>query len=264
MQTVALFLALAATLSPVEAPAPAKPAPAKPAPAKAVVAKTAPAEVAQAPAKIETPIPREKIEAAAEVTRIVDAMQKAYEDTKDFSANFTQRYTYTLLRRTQESKGRVLFKKPGLMRWDYAAPNEKAFIVDGKALWVHQPEDKTALVDRCFKQDGLTASVAFLWGAGDIRKQFNVKRFGGVFGEKTDEHLELTPKSKNNVFAKLILVLDPKTARVKQSIVVDPQGNVNQFIYDEARFNSNVDQKQFAFKAPKGTHVSPIPGSCRK
>lgn len=193
---------------------------------------------------------------------VVDAMQKVYDNTTEFTGNFTQKYTYTLLRRTQESKGSVKFKKPGLMRWDYAAPAAKAFVVDGKSLWVHQPEDKNAFVNACFQQDGLTASVAFLWGQGKIKEQFNVSWFKGVFGEATDHHLELTPKKPNAVFAKLIIVVDPKSSRVKQSIVVDPSGNVNQFIYSELKFNNGLGAKDFSFTPPSGTHVARMPGSC--
>jgi hypothetical protein len=117
-------------------------------------------------------------------------------------------------------------------------------------------------VNKCFKQDGLTASVAFLWGAGRIREQFDVSWFDGTFGSKTDDHLQLVPKQANSVFAKLILVLDPKTHRVKQSVVVDPQGNVNQFVYDGVVFNKGQPQGTFTFTPPEGTHVSNLPGAC--
>ena len=96
---------------------------------------------------------------AAELQAVVSSMQKTYESTNDFRADFTQRFTYTVLRRTQESQGTVQFKKPGLMRWDYSAPVPKQFVVDGSSLWIHTPSDKTAIVNKCFKQDGLTASV---------------------------------------------------------------------------------------------------------
>lgn len=198
----------------------------------------------------------------AKLDAVVDGLQKTYEGTKDFSGNFTQRYTFTMLRRTQESKGQVKFERPGRMRWDYREPTAKTFIVDGTSLWVHQPVDNTAFVNKCFKQDGLTASVAFLWGAGKIREQFDVSWFDGTFGDKTDDHLQLVPKQANSVFAKLILVLDPKTHRVKQSVVVDPQGNVNQFIYDGVVFNKGQAKSTFTFTPPAGTHVSNLPGAC--
>ena len=194
--------------------------------------------------------------------KALDALQAAYEKTTDFQANFTQKFTYTLLRRTQSSSGSVRFKKPGLMRWDYKNPAKKAFIVDGKKLWVDQPEDNNILVDHCFKQDGLTASVSFLWGSGRLREEFDATWFGGTFGKKTDHHIQLIPKQANGIFAKLILVVDPKTSRVQQSIVVDTQGNVNQFLFEKLRFNKGLTPKTFAFSPPEGVPVSRIPGSC--
>lgn len=235
--TAWLFVVTAATLglTPEEAP-----------PAPTVKALEAPVVAAADP----------KLDAA------VKALQKAYEGTNDFQASFTQRYTYALLRRTQESKGVVRFKKPGLMRWDYTEPSKKSFVVDGKRLWVHQPEDGTAMVDHCFKQDGLTASVAFLWGSGNIQEQFAVSWFDGVFGDASDLHIALEPKEANSIFKRLILVVDPKSHRVKQSVVVDLNGNVNQFLYEDLKFNSGLKENVFAFEPPKGTHVSRIPGSC--
>ena len=260
MQTVAIFMIFAELLGPSVGEVPKE---------HAALAKVrAPVEVntekAQSPQVFDearlTPV---IVAQKTPLDEAVDAMQAAYEKTTDFNATFRQKYTYTLLRRTQESAGTVSFKKPGKMRWDYKTPAEKSFIIDGKKLWVVQTADQTALVNRCFKQDGLTASVAFLWGAGDIRKEFNVTFFKGVFGEKTDIHLELNPKEKNTVFAKLILVLDPKSHRVKQSIVVDPAGNVNQFFFENLKFNQGAKDQSFVFTPPKGMHVSDIPGSCK-
>lgn len=218
----------------------------------------APSEKAPEPVKLAAGGEKTK----AELERVVGAMQKTYESTNDFRADFTQRFTYTVLRRTQESTGTVRFKKPGRMRWDYTKPVPKQFVVDGSSLWIHTPSDKTAIVNKCFKQDGLTASVSFLWGAGNITKDFTPSWFPGQFGKKSDHHIQLLPKTPNSVFAKLILVLDPKTYRVKQSVVVDTQGNVNQFIYKNLKFNTGLKEGAFAFTPPKETHVSPMPGSC--
>jgi outer membrane lipoprotein carrier protein len=148
------------------------------------------------------------------------------------------------------------------MRWDYLKPNPKSFIVDGKSLFIYQPENKSALVNPCFQQDGLTASVAFLWGNGRVDDQFDVSRFAGRFGDAKDEHLELIPKVPNSVFSKLILVLDAKTFRVKQSVVIDSQGNVNQFIFEKAKFNQGAKADTFAFAPPKDTVVTEMPTSC--
>lgn len=231
---------------------------------------TGPAAPAAAPA---TPTPTPPMTttttapaADAKLDAVVDTLQKTYEGTRDFKGRFTQKFTYTMLRRTQESTGTVTFERPGRMRWDYNKPAAKSFIVDGKALWIVQPEDKVAFVNACFQQDGLTASVAFLWGDGKLREQFTISWFDGVFGDKSDHHLLLLPKDGNSVFARLILVVDPKTSRVKQSVVVDPAGNVNQFTFSDLAFNvgkaGGVTPATFSYVPSAGINAQRLPGSC--
>ncbi len=95
---------------------------------------------------------------------VLDGLQKTYENTSTFDAQFEQHYTYALLKKNNKSSGRVSFQKPGQMRWDYDKPEVKSFIISENSLWIHQPEDHLAMVNRCFKQDGLTTSISFLWG----------------------------------------------------------------------------------------------------
>ena len=242
--------------TPVTAPSSAQEGPrlaqAAPAPAKPVAAPAKPAVPA-------TPAPAMD----AKLSGVVDTIQKTYEGTKNFTGSFTQKFTYVMLRRTQESSGEVVFEKPGRMRWDYTKPAPKSFIIDGKALWIVQPADKLAYVNACFQQDGLTASVAFLWGDGNLREQFNIAWFDGVFGAKTDHHLLLTPKDGNSIFARLILVVDPTTSRVKQSVVVDPAGNVNQFMFSNLKFNvPDLAKGSFTYKPTAGVTAQRLPGSC--
>ena len=238
-------------------------------PAPAVTTVPKPVLVAQAaaattvkPTTTTTAIPAAAATADPKLETVIDTLQKTYEGTKDFKGRFTQKFTYTMLRRTQESTGSVSFEKPGRMRWDYDKPQEKAFIIDGKALWIVQPADKVAFVNACFQQDGLTASVAFLWGEGRLREQFNISWFDGVFGEKTDHHLLLLPKDGNSIFARLILVIDPTTSRVKQSVVVDPAGNVNQFMFTDLKFNTGIAKGTFSYKPGAGINAQRLPGSC--
>ncbi len=225
---------------------------------KLAQAVTSPAATTPAPAAVVTTTAA----TGPKLDAVIDALQKTYEGTTSFKGSFQQKFTYTMLRRTQESTGTVSFEKPGRMRWDYDKPAEKAFIVDGKALWIVQPSDKVAFVNACFQQDGLTASVAFLWGEGRLREQFTISWFDGVFGEKTDHHLLLLPKDNNSIFARLILVVDPKTSRVKQSVVVDPAGNVNQFMFKNLVFNSALAKGSFSYKPTAGINAQRLPGSC--
>ncbi|MBL92874.1 MAG: hypothetical protein CMH56_13805 [Myxococcales bacterium] len=199
----------------------------------------------------------------AALEKVLTGLQKTYENTSTFSAQFSQSYTNSLLKKTDKSAGQVSFQKPGKMRWDYTKPEPKSFLISGSNLWIHQPKDHLAMVNKCFKQDSLTTSISFLWGAGNLRETFNVSFFKGQFGKKRDHNLLLIPKETNTIFAKLILVVDPDSYLVKQSILIDHQGNINRFYFSKSKTNEEFLQDHFSFRPPSGTHVSDLPGTCK-
>jgi len=202
--------------------------------------------------------------AKPDLQKVISEIQKTYDKTTNFQANFTQKYTQKVLRRTDESQGKINLQKPGKLRWDYTKPNEKLFVISGETLYAYQPQDKQAYVDKCFKQDALTASIAFLWGQGKINDQFQTAWFDEKKEVKDELHIALTPKQKNSFLKKLILVVDANVYRVKQSIVVDLEGNLNQFVFTDLKFNEKIPASTFEFKPPAKTHITPLPGSCKK
>ena len=196
------------------------------------------------------------------VKETVKRLQAKYKNTKSFKAEFEQNFHQSMLKKTATSQGIVYFKKPGQMRWNYEKPSPKEFIVNKDSLIIYNAKDKSAYENKCFKQNSLTSSLSFLWGMGDLDKKFNAKEFNGRFGDKSDLHIRFKPKEKNTYYRKIILVLDPKTYQIKQSIIVDLQNNVNQFIYNNFKTNVAMPQSIFDFKKPKGVSLMPMPGTC--
>src|SRR3954452_18407250 len=73
---------------------------------------------------------------------VAAAVQAFYDQTSDVSASFFQTYINKLYGRTDRSQGHVVFKKPGMMRWDYDQPNGKVIVSNGKKLLVYEPGDQ--------------------------------------------------------------------------------------------------------------------------
>ena len=196
-----------------------------------------------------------------DLKNVITKIQKTYDETKNFTAKFKQKYTQKVLKRSEESEGILYFQKPGQLRWDYNKPTKKSFIVNNSTLWLYQPADKVVYVNKCFKQDALTASIAFLWGQGKISEQFDTAWLDEKQSNKSDYYISLIPKQKNSIFKKIILTVDKNKFFVKESIVMDLTGNLNQFIFSELKFNQNII---FQFQSVKNIHTLPIPGSCSK
>jgi outer membrane lipoprotein carrier protein len=191
--------------------------------------------------------------------KVVTLVQKLYDGTKDFQAEFDQEYVMAALSRSQRSTGRVAYQRPGRIRFDYLTPQPKTFAVEGTTLWVYQPEDQQALVDRCFKNDAMAASLVFLGGAGRIADQFDTSLEAG---EETAHALRLTPKKPTSAFKSIVLWVDKKTGEVRRSDVEDPSGNPNRFTFKAVRRNKGLKDDAARFTPPPGTAVNPMPGSC--
>jgi outer membrane lipoprotein carrier protein len=181
----------------------------------------------------------------------VDAMQAFYEKTADFEARFDQAYTYTSSHRTQKSSGKMLFKKPALMRWDYEKPGEKTIVLAGNFVYMYDAEAQT-FTKAPLQADRLSASVTFLWGKGRLADEFTITR-----AKRTDMGegvvLELVPRKADPRFDKLYFLIDPKTNAVTQTIVVDPDGAENHMTFTQVKVDQNLGLERFHIEPPPDT-----------
>ena len=65
-----------------------------------------------------------------------------YNHLASLRAHYVEHYTGMGMDRAEE--GTLLLKKPGRMRWSYAEPVGKVFVLDGKFAWFYTPGDAQA------------------------------------------------------------------------------------------------------------------------
>lgn len=187
---------------------------------------------------------------APEVKALVDRVQAFYEKTGDFTADFKQEYLYKSFKRTVVSTGKVLFKKPGMMRWEYEKPTAKTFVLAGERVIAYDPEAKL-LTRAAIDTNQLSASVTFLFGRGKLDSEFFIAKV--ACGKCTGTRLELTPRLPDPRFKKIYLEVDEKTAQVLKSTVIDPDGSENAISFLNLKTNVGVKEEQFK--------VTPAPGT---
>ncbi len=181
-------------------------------------------------------------------------VQHFYAHTKDFSAKFAQHYSYVAMGRTEDSSGTVQVKKPGSVRWDYQKPDKRTLYVEGKTLWIWRPDDQEAQVKRNFGGDQLSSAFTFLWGKGDLLKEFAPKAIATPDGLPRGDGLELTPVKPVPGVQKLLFVVG-KDGQVLASVVTNAQGDVNQMIFTETKVDQGLADSLFHFEPPKGAYV---------
>jgi chaperone LolA len=72
----------------------------------------------------------------------VRRMEHRYRVAKTLRATFYEKYTEGG-RTVRAEAGVAYFRRPGKMRWEYAAPERNLFLIDGKTAWFYVPADRT-------------------------------------------------------------------------------------------------------------------------
>ena len=197
---------------------------------------------------------------------VVGLVQSFYDQTKTLQAEFEQtRYT-RLYDRYDRAQGKVVFKKPGKMRWDYAQPNGQVFVSNGKKLLIYQPpeegEKRGQLIERAVDEDQLPSAFSFLLGSGSLEKDFEVRLLEHDNDKFKDGHvLQLIPRRPTPNYEQLVfyvrtLTQGGKRAGVVQRVlIIDSAGNRNRFDFSKIKFNRDVPDKRFSYRPPKGTET---------
>ena len=198
------------------------------------------------------PAPAAERPMAPEVKALVERMQGFYERTQDFTADFRQEYVYKAFNRTVVSTGTVAFQKPAKMRWEYLTPSKRSFVLSADRIYALDPEAQT-LTKAALPTSQLSASVTFLWGKGKLSDEFDISRT--ECKECLGTLLTLVPKKPDARFREVQLDIDPKTAQVRRSIVIDPDGSRNTITFSNLRTNVSVPKETFQLTPPPGTQI---------
>ncbi len=218
---------------------------------------------APAPTPGETPTPARTPGAATSAAQAqavtldqaVDGVQRFYEQVTDFRATFRQEVKRKSLPRTRVLQGKVFFKKPGMMRWDYSQPERVLYVSDGEILWSYQPEDR--LVYKMGVRDSeLYNALKFLFGQGNLRKEFDL-RLLPPDAQADLVRLELTPKHTQSNYKRLVLAVDPARFEIRETELVDPLDNVSRIRFTKPSYEP-LKASGFHFTPPKGVQVQDL------
>jgi len=192
----------------------------------------------------------------ATAAEFAQALQRKYDTVKDFSSDFVHSYRGGVLRKQIVERGRVLIKKPGKMRWDYTAPEEKKFVSDGVKLYSYIPEDKQVYVTSIPPADQATTPTLFLTGKGNLVRDFSPSFIDLPEGMPAGTRaLKLIPKSPQRDYDWLILDVSPDTLLLRGLVAADAQGGTSSFVFTNLKENMGIADNEFTFKIPRGVDV---------
>jgi outer membrane lipoprotein carrier protein len=183
-------------------------------------------------------------------------LQQRYSRVRDFSADFVHTYRGGVLRTQAVERGTMRVKKPGMMRFEYAAPEKKTFVSDGVKIYSYIPQDRQVIVSDVPAGDQASTPILFLAGRGDLTRDFTASYGGSAEGAPAGTWpLKLVPRKPEPEYDSLVLHLDPATLQIRALTTTDPQGGASRFTFSNMKENQGLSDKEFAFRIPRGVDV---------
>lgn len=189
--------------------------------------------------------------AASVDNALVDLIQKKYDRTKAFEADFEQTLVHKESGAREKRKGRLLFQKPLLIRWQTAAPHEEILVVNAREIWDYIPEEEIAYRYSPNLIKDSRNIIQVLTGQARLTQDFDVKSMGK---ENGFSKLALYPKEPTTQMVDAIIWVSDE-GYIRRVRINDFYGNANEVALTSFKPVAQIADSQFKFTPPKGVEV---------
>jgi outer membrane lipoprotein carrier protein len=191
---------------------------------------------------------------------IVQKLQSSYENAKDLKADFVQEAMIKSIKKTEREEGRVFFKNPKSMLWEYMKPQGKKLVINHQTAWLYLSKEKVVYTQKSESIFQSKFLINFFSGSGKLKNDFVIKYAEPKAYDKDGNYLlVLTPKEKTSACNLVKLTIDKNNFYILQVSFDDVMGNTTTLKFSNISINTGLAQKFFQFKPPAGVEVFEMP-----
>ena len=180
-----------------------------------------------------------------------------YGTIKDYEVDFEIRIEKT------ESRGKLSFKAPNLLRMDYTNPEEQVICFNGDILTIYIKEPAEAVLQQQVTPDNTNnaATLSTPQGLSLMSRYYTVAYETGQNPEPLEEgsdemvvKLILTRKSASEAFRYIKLAINNDTKLIRRIEAVTPKGEEFVFNFFDYELNQNLSEQRFVYDAPSSAN----------
>lgn len=188
---------------------------------------------------------------------ILKKMSQAEKQMSTFTASFKEERSYAYDPTKERLSGKIYYKKPGRIRWDYLNPTKKEIVVTPKRAWIYLPDaNQVQLIKFSGKTKFTSLPIGFGGPSPTVNRDYELNllpRKDGLIP------LELIPKKKTEAsyyYRKIVIYLDPARWLPASRIeLFEITGDATTFALENISLNKKIPSKLFSFKFPKGVEI---------
>ena len=180
------------------------------------------------------------------ILRVVDAH---YNHLTSLKASYTEHYTGLGMDRIES--GTLLLRKPGRMRWTYAKPVGKVFVLDGKYAWSYVPGDAQAQRVPAKQLDDLRSPLRFLLGHTELQRELE-----GIIVTHDGPQIVIrgVPRGMQQRIRELRMRVEA-SGEIVGLRLEELDGATTEFTFTDTEENGSIPRDAFTFTPPAGVEV---------
>lgn len=183
---------------------------------------------------------------AQEISKRVDAH---YNHLRSLRVQFTEIYNGMGMKRTES--GTLLLAKPGRMKWLYANPAGKVFVVDEKYGYSYTPGDAQAERYPAKQLQDFRSPLRFLLGHARIEKEISGLT---MTPDGANFRMRGVPKSMQQCVAEVELTVTAQ-GTIEGISWKETDGSMTDFHLTDEQENPRIAPDSFTFQPPAGVVV---------
>jgi outer membrane lipoprotein carrier protein len=202
------------------------------------------------------------VSAAADGPAVLQRFESRYAEARTLQVKFLERYTESG-RFVRAEAGTAYFLRPGKMRWDYAAPEQNTFLVDGKYVWFYSPADRTATRMPAKQSEDLRTPLALLTthmklsrlcSKIDLQKETAAVQTGDIVFRCELRASEENSAGGGSSIHGVLFEVSPD-GELKRIVVQEEAGMELEFSFTNWEWDPRLDKGLFEFVPPRGVAI---------
>ncbi len=178
---------------------------------------------------------------------VISRINKTAAGLKSMSCSFTQTKYLSLLSDKMVSEGKMYYKQPNKLRWEYTSPYQYLFVFNGSKVYVGNKSRKDVIdtqTNKIFKEVARIMMSTVTGTALSNTTDFTVD----VANEKTFWRVTLTPKKKDikKMFSKIELMFNQSNLMITEINIYEKNSDRTNIKLKNITTNGTINETLFA------------------
>ena len=181
-------------------------------------------------------------------------LEKTLSSTQTLEARFEHYFYSAVVSTPLKEKGKLYFRKPDSMRWEYTDPEHNIYLFQGEKYQWYFAEDNQ-LMRGLISEEGHESEILYLLtGQKNLLDFYSISFSPFPTDNPQNAQIKLTPNQKDDG-SYLLLELDKKKWLIQKIIFMDWEGNKTEFQFSRIKANASLPKNIFELKLPSDVEI---------